>query len=370
MKRALGAGVLMLLAARFPLAAEPRWKIQFFYDEDQSKLALHDLTFPDPRRGIACGAVLEDNHRKPVVLLTDDGGARWQTVRVKETCRSIFFLDDKHGWMVTESGIWRSADSGRSWKLATKLKNVLRVRFVDLHRGWAVGGPKAVWETSDGGAVWTPLPAASEPQTRAENTVYTWAEFLGPRIGMIAGFSRPPRREARARVPEWMEPEKSGRRREWPALSILLETRDGGATWKATTTSMFGRITRVRLATDLRGLALIEFQDSFDWPSEVFGIDLRTGKSERAFRRKDRAVTDVLPISNGPSYLAAIEPPGSLRSSPVPGKLKILKKEVAGEWIEMTVDYRAYGHRAFLAAADGEIWAATDSGIILKLEEQ
>lgn len=363
---------IALLALLVPLAAaaEPRWRIQFFHDEDGSKLYLQDLAFPAPRRGIACGALLQDGRRKPVVLLTTDGGGRWELVAVKELCRSVFFLNEGRGWMVTSSGVWRSEDSGRSWKRLRRLEGVLRVYFADANRGWAVGAPKAVWETSDGGEVWTPVKAAAEPRTKAENTAYTWIDFLGPKVGMIVGASRPPRRGEERGLPDWMEPERTGRRREWPAMSIFLETRDGGGTWRTSATSMFGQVTRLRLTPDLQGLALIEFQDSFEWPSEVFRIDLRTGKSERAFRRKDRAVTDVLQIPGGPAYLAAIEPAGTLRSSPVPGKLRILTLAGGGDWTEMPVDYRAFGHRAMLAASGAEVWAATDSGMILKLAEE
>jgi hypothetical protein len=38
-------------------------------------------------------------------------------------------------------------------------------------------------------------------------------------------------------------------------------------------------------------------------------------------------------------------------------------------WQEMEVDYRATAHRAMLSAVDDRnIWVATDTGMILKLE--
>ena len=115
-----------------------------------------------------------------------------------------------------------------------------------------------------------------------------------------------------------MEPDRAQKRRQWPAVSLVLETRDGGATWNPSATSMFGQITRIRLTADRRGLALVEFRDAFEWPSEVHRLDTRSGKCERTFRRKDRAVTDVLLMDRGPGYLAAIQPQGALPACPSP----------------------------------------------------
>ena len=56
---------------------------------------------------------------------------------------------------------------------------------------------------------------------------------------------------------------------------------------------MFGQITRISLTPQGTGLGLLEFKDEFDYPSEVVRINLHTGGSERTFRQKDRAITDV-----------------------------------------------------------------------------
>jgi hypothetical protein len=114
-------------------------------------------------------------------------------------------------------------------------------------------------------------------------------------------------------------------------------------------------------------LALVEFHDAFQWPSEVYRTDARTGGSARVFREKNRAVTDVL-MAGGSGYLAAIEPPGTLRDLPIPGKLKVLTSEDLSKWVEMQVDYRAEGRRAvFAKAGTCDLWVATDAGMILKL---
>jgi photosystem II stability/assembly factor-like uncharacterized protein len=358
------------LLASAALAGEPHWKMKFLHDQDDSSYTLNDLKFASPRRGVACGFLTEKGRTRPAVLTTADGGANWSFVTTRDVGLSLFFLNDRLGWMVTPGGIWRTEESGRSWQKLSGLRGALRVWFLDEKRGFAVGAPKGIWSTTDGGREWKKVEVAEGSKTNPANTVYTWIAFASDRMGMILGASTPGRGDD-GRLPDWMEPDRAQRRRQWPTLSLALETRDGGATWKSTATSMFGQITRLRLSADARGLALVEFRDAFEWPSEVHRIDTTTGKSERAFRQKERAVTDLALINRGPGYLASIEPPGALRSLPVPGKLRILQSTDLAIWTEMPVDYRAEGRRAIFATAPpDQLWVATDAGMILKLERE
>jgi hypothetical protein len=229
-----------------------------------------------------------------------------------------------------------------------------------------VGEKKVVKETRDGGASWKDVEAAAQPKTTPAYTAYGAIAFATPEAGMIAGWSTPPRPGDRSRPPDWVDPSQS--RREWPTITITLQTKDGGVHWNAEETSMFGQITSLSLAADNRGLGLVEFFDRFEYPSEVYAIDWQTGKSVRAFRQKNRAITDVLVTPQGAAYLAGVEPPGTLFHSPVPGKLKVLKSEDLFDWKDMYVDYRAVGRRAILASAGpGRLWVATDTGMILAL---
>ena len=113
----------------------------------------------------------------------------------------------------------------------------------------------------------------------------------------------------RARLPN------AGKSRRSPFFSS--RARDGGKTWDATTGSLFGHVTRVRLSLNGFGLGLIEFSNAFEWPSEVFRIDWTTGNSERVYREKNRLITDVVLPPTGPSYLVGIEKLDRLTDSPV-----------------------------------------------------
>jgi photosystem II stability/assembly factor-like uncharacterized protein len=366
------AGVLaraaVFLVASLPAAAE-RWQLQYSYDQDKSALRIADLQFPSASRGVAAGALVEGNKEKPVVLVTSDGGATWALVPVQEAGISLFFLNDSLGWMVTAKGIWRTADSGRRWtRLPEAPRHALRVWFVDEQRGFAAGAHKGVFETSDGGAHWSPVAAAAKPSATPDYSAYTWIQFATPSAGIIAGLSLPPARGGK-NLPAWMDPAQALKRRETPHLSFLLQTVDGGKTWHSTTTSMMGQISRIRFGRTRYGLWLIEFGDGFSYPSEVYRADSRKTDLERVYRTRDRAITDAWLTPSGEGYLAGVEAEGPVRA-PVPSRVKVLRSGPdLTQWSEMEVDYRAQANRVILAGAgDRDLWIATDTGIILKLE--
>src|ERR1035441_4152187 len=298
---------LLLLILAAPALCAGKWQVAYFYDKEGSSLVINDLQFPSPARGIAAGYLEEKGGSKPVSVTTDDGGAQWTVSKLKQVPISLFFLNDKLGWMVTPEGIWRTIDAGREWReLPKSPKLLMKVYFVDEARGFAIGAHKLAYQTGDGGKTWEPIAAAEEPHTDPEYTVYNNITFVNGKTGMIDGFSAPPRGRDSGK-PDWLDAQDTTARREWPHLSIMLDTRDGGKTWKPSTASMFGRITRGSFLPDGRGLGLIEFTDTFKWPSEVHLIDGTTGKSSIVYNATDRAITDVLLQPSGTGYLAGVE---------------------------------------------------------------
>ena len=346
-----------------------RWRVLYSYDELNSSLVINDFTFLSPQHGVAAGFILEkDGKIKPTVLVSNDGGQHWTLNSVREAPVSLFFRDDSHGWMVAEDAIWHTEDGGRTWHKLARLPDIERVYFSSLDHGWAAGGQKKVYETNDGGKTWAEVAAAATPDSTPERTTYNWIDFAGRDTGIIAGWNQPPEATRRI-IPEWISPQRSAAtRREVPRLSIFLETRDGGKTWNPTTGSIFGHVTCVRLSLNGYGLGIIQFKDAFDWPSEVFRIDWTTGETARVFREQNRLITDVALPPSGAAYLAGIEKTDRLNDSPIPGKVKILRSADLDNWQEMNVDYRATAHRVMLSAVDDKnVWAATDTGMILKL---
>jgi hypothetical protein len=372
----------ILLALIAPALRAERWKIEYFYDQERSQLQIADLAFPSAQRGVAVGWIQATNaERKPKAsaLVTSDGGEHWTLSPLKDEPRSLFFLNDSLGWMVADNGIWVTEEAGRSWRKVSDQKKpnakigptppgglIRRVWFLDEQHGFGVGYQKTVLETKDGGKTWTPVEEASKPTGHPSFTGYSEIAFAGP-LGLIVGASVPPRRDG-GNYPAWADPERASKQRQRPTLTLVLQTRDSGTNWKSQTAPVFGQVGALSLA-GLIGLDVMEFRDNFEVPSEVYLLDLSTGSSTSVYRQKNRHVTDALVFGGGSrGFLAAVEPPGRMSNLPIPGKVKMLSSTDLTEWKEMDVDYRAVAGSLVLAGPDPDhVWAATDTGMILKL---
>lgn len=370
----------MLLA---PALFAESWKLQYFYDQGNEKLEIVDLAFPTAQHGVAVGwigDVTSDRKAKVTVLVTSDGGEHWKIDHpfFEDQPRSLFFLNENQGWMVTENAIWTTVDGGLKWrrlcdqaKPNSKLKPeppgglILSVWFLDAQHGFAVGYQKTVLETRDGGHSWKPLAEAAVPTGDPTYTAYSSIAFAGD-YGLIAGTAIPPRRNL-GRFPSWMDPDRATKQLPAPNVTLLLQTRDGGVTWTSSNSSLIGAVKAIRLVGKI-GLSVFGYPESLEWPSEVFSLDLTTGKSVSAFRATDRRVFDAA-IFHGPAaVLAAVQPTGRLNSVPIPGKVKMLSSVDLIEWKEMEVDYRAVATTVMLAGPDREhLWVGTDTGMILHL---
>jgi hypothetical protein len=360
----------ILAFALIPALSAQRWNIQYFYDHDRERLDVVDLAFPSAQRGIAVGSIYrEDSFRgpKPVTLTTSDGGAHWTQAPLRDQPRSMFFLNDSRGWLVTDRAIWRSEEGGRSWtKISDQKKGlILRVWFLNPERGFAVGYQKTALETYDGGRTWKPIREAQTPAANPDFTAYTHIAFADARHGMIVGSAIPPRRDDD--LPPWLAPEKAAKQRQVPTLTLELETQDGGTTWNASTAPLFGVVESLKLSgTD--GLMVFEFDQSFEWPSEVYRVDLTTGKNDRVYREPMSRIVDSLLFKGRLAFLAGVEPPGRLAALPIPGKVQIFSSTDLTSWQKMDIDYKAVAGSVVLAGPDADhLWAATDTGMILHL---
>jgi photosystem II stability/assembly factor-like uncharacterized protein len=223
--------------------------------------------------------------------------------------------------------------------------------------------------TLDGGKKWSRVDAVDKVDTKPENTTFRAIAFADASTGMIVGQSVPPPPGPAWRLPDYLEPERSNRR-ELPHITIVLDTHDGGQTWKPSTTSVFGQVTKAVLLPDGRGILLFQFRGAFDRPAELYVINWETGTTAHRLASATRAFTDITLAANGTAYAAAIEPPGKMNWGPVPGKVKVLKSTDLRAWTEMAVDYRATGRNAVIAVVDdAHAWIATDTGMILRLQQ-
>jgi photosystem II stability/assembly factor-like uncharacterized protein len=372
--------IFICLVLILPACAQ-KWSIQYFYDELKSDLEITDLVFPTAQRGIAVGTIYDkaSGRERYTSISTSDGGLHWSLQPLKEYPRSIFFLNDSVGWMVTDKGLWFTEESGRSWKKIsdqikpnrnlepeTTIGLLLRVCFLDEKHGFGIGLQKTIVETNDGGKTWSSVDAASKPAGNPAYTAYTRIIFSDAKHGAIVGGSQPPRKdEGRSgSTPAWVDPEKAAKRKEVPTLTLFVQTSDGGATWQTSTAPLFGMISSLRFIAP-EGLIVMGFGDSFQWPSEVFHLSAKED-SGRVFREKSPRIVDAEFYPGPHVYLAGVEPTGKMNSAAIPGRVKILQSEDFKTWTEMPVDYKAVARSLVMAGPDPDhMWVATDTGMIL-----
>src|SRR6266852_1494809 len=191
LRKVSGSALLLSLFLSSPLlsSAAERWKMQFYYNKDQSILDIRGLQCPSVQRCIAAGVIVERNdHEKGSVLVTSDGGKQWSFVDFKDRPLSMFFLNESTGWIVAEHSVWETDESGRTWKRVEGLKKgIQRVYFINRSHGYAIGFPNALYETTDGGKTWPKMAATSDVTlAKSEAISYDCIDFLGDH-GLILG---------------------------------------------------------------------------------------------------------------------------------------------------------------------------------------
>jgi len=108
----------------------------------------------------------EDQNEKKAVSVTEDGGYSWR-VTLEEEFAHNFAFEDSVAYVVTDNGLFKSIDFGRTWaKFAPVIEvvdNVIVGQFLTTEyfavaasngRVWT-GGPDGVATTDDDGATWS-----------------------------------------------------------------------------------------------------------------------------------------------------------------------------------------------------------------------
>ncbi len=364
-----------------PEAAQGRfagksWRIQQLMDQDDTAGAMNDIQFASAERGIATLSLNRKGREENYALLTRNGGANWTQVKLKDFPVSVNMVDDSRIFIVGRDALWYSAEGGLTWekRRLPKLEKaarekglfVNRVSFADDKLGWAFGGGKVFHVTRDGGLTWAAVPESEALGLKTENTIWTWMAWVTPKAGMVVGHSASAVKDS-SQFPDWMVPERAVRRRLTPSTTMVAETYDQGGKWKISVASTFGQVVRIR-ALGRRALTMFHYGNGLRYPSEVYSLDIGTGKNEPIFRRKRIFVVDAVPLDGGGAMVAAVEPQGELNNSPIPGRIRVFVTSDGANWSEMKVDYRALGRRATLARFDDQsIWMATDEGTILRM---
>ena len=356
-----------------PLASGPyqamRWQVRFQFDELGKRCQLQDFSMPTPQFGLATTLIedVDSGDAKARLLLTRDGGKTWNQQKSDKDPQGVFVLDSANAWYIASGRVLFTKDSGQKWeKFQLPYKGITQLWFATPQLGFGFGLGKVFYRTEDGGRSWSAVPESEKLSLQSPQTYLRSMAMLPSGAGMLVGDSTAVTAEDPA-LPDWMTPDRALNRKNLPGTAVLFQTHDGGKTWNGQLSSAFGAVRRVRMGPS-RGAIAFQYRESFGWPSELFLLDLRSGKNFPVLRRKDLVIHDMLLFSDGSLLAAATQPTGRLRNSPIPGKLRILWSPDATAWFEMKVDYRATGNSAtFASCSDGSIWLATDEGAIVQL---
>jgi photosystem II stability/assembly factor-like uncharacterized protein len=220
------AGTIPLSLAMFPRSADEAWVA----------------------RGLGAGG---SGTPQSAISHTTDGGLTWRSITLPVfAVAQITFVDAEHGWMLAnldtadgEQGddIFRTTDGGQTWTRVASAADrpgalplaghKTGLTFRDATTGWATGAgpadlasavPGDAWlfTTHDGGATWRqehlalPTSFAQEPWFYIAGVLP--AVFFSPEVGVL---------------PVAVGSSSAG----GVVLTLVYVTRDGGATWVATT---------------------------------------------------------------------------------------------------------------------------------------
>ena len=96
-----------------------------------------------------------------IILLGFTVKAQWVQMNSPTTLnlKSVFFLDDKTGWVCGEIGtVLKTSDGGETWTFSGNINrafNLLSIRFYDSLKGIVVGSKASIYTTEDGGVNWS-----------------------------------------------------------------------------------------------------------------------------------------------------------------------------------------------------------------------
>jgi len=149
---------------------------------DTMKLTAVD--FVSAREGFVGGA-------GGALFATTDGGLTWarRPLLGTATINKLTFSSATAGWAATNNGLYRTANGGQTWQVASTydpyngyMSTVTDIQWVTAQVGYVVGDGAGIYKTTNGGTSWTSLQSR-----RDKRYLFRAVAFSSPDSGTVAG---------------------------------------------------------------------------------------------------------------------------------------------------------------------------------------
>jgi photosystem II stability/assembly factor-like uncharacterized protein len=190
------------------------------------------------------------------IIKTTDGGTNWNIIRQKDSTYNlinyVFFVDSLYGYAVGRD-IIKTTDGGKNWQKQNSDAYFVfnSICFINRDTGWVAGGGYGtVYKTQNGGANWVKI------QTEANYNGVSDIYFINSKIGYATGTEA-----------GWGGTENG----------VLLNTSDGGETWRVKKTDNLYSISFVNSNTgwilgkvgDNESLLYFTNDGGLNWESKI-----------------------------------------------------------------------------------------------------
>ena len=227
----LFAAVFFLFAVAAPIRSQQGWVATQVAPE---KLDLNTVYFLDDKRGWIGG---DDGF----LTRTEDGGQSWvkQIVQTNAAINDIYFRDKEAGFLIAGNAIFTTRDNGLRWSEARRFLpsefegadvELYSIRFSSKKKGWVVGSVSKRERVIDSILLFTDNAGETWQRQRAPSRLeLIHIDFANDKRGWIAG-----------------------------ADGTILGTLDGGATWTRQETGTKATIFHIDFRGEKKGLAVGE----------------------------------------------------------------------------------------------------------------
>src|SRR5882672_2888020 len=166
--------------------------------------------------------------------MSQQGWVATQVAPPGQDLNTVFFLDNKRGWLGGDNGFFsRTEDGGHSWVKQVVLTEapINDIYFRDKEAGFLIAG-NAIFATRDNGARWTEVRRFLPSEFGGADVELYSVRFSSKKKGWVVG---------------------SISKHERVVDSILLYTDDGGETWQRQRTPSRLELIHIDFANDKRG---------------------------------------------------------------------------------------------------------------------